>query len=68
MSLFFDKDNPFITILNNNEQQNLEGLITVTEALKSLKNMKNNKSLGIDGFTAEFYKKKKKLELPWNLF
>ena len=42
MSLFFDKDNPFITILNNNEQQNLEGLITVTEALNSLKNMKNN--------------------------
>ena len=53
---FFDRDNPFITLLNVNEAQNLEGILTVTEALKSQKNMKNNKSPGLDGFTAEFYK------------
>ena len=35
--------------------QNLEGLLTLPEALKSLKQMKNNNSPGIDGFTVEFY-------------
>ena len=54
--LLFDKDNPFITILNENEKQSLEGPLSTAEALKSLKDMKNNKSPGIDGFTAEFYK------------
>ena len=54
--LFFDKDNPFMTILNENEKQSLEGPLSTAEALKSLKDMKNNKSPGIDGFTAEFYK------------
>ena len=34
----------------------MEGPLSVAEALKSLKDMKNNKSPGIDGFTAEFYK------------
>ena len=36
--------------------QNLEGFLTLPEALKSLKQMKNNKTPGIDGFTVEFYK------------
>ena len=54
--LFFDRDNPFLNFLIENEMQNLEGLLTLPEALKSLKQMKNNKSPGIDGFTVEFYK------------
>ena len=36
--------------------QNLEGPLTLQEALESLKQMKNNKSPGMDGFTVEFYK------------
>ena len=55
-TIFFNSDNPFITVLNENEKQSLEGPLTPTEALKSLKEMKNNKSPGIDGFTVEFYK------------
>ena len=39
------------------EEQNIcEGLITEEECLKALKNMKNGKSPGCDGFTVEFYK------------
>ena len=34
----------------------LEGIITREEALLVLKNMKNDKSPGADGFTSEFYK------------
>ena len=34
----------------------MEGPLSVAETLKSLKDMKNNKSPGIDGFTVEFYK------------
>ena len=36
--------------------QNLEGILFLPEVFKSLKQMKNNKSPGIDGFTVEFYK------------
>ena len=42
--------------LTQEEMTQLEGLITYREALSQLKNMKNNKSPGSDGFTAEFYK------------
>ena len=42
--------------LNENEANNIEGMITEEEALCSLKNMKNNKSPGSDGFTIEFFK------------
>ena len=42
--------------LDNNESKKLEGKITKEEALNSLKNMKNNKSPGSDGFTIEFFK------------
>ena len=34
---FFDRDNTFITRLNENKAQNLEGILTITEALNSLK-------------------------------
>ena len=42
--------------LNDQEKIKLEGPITFNEVLESLKNMKNNKSPGSDGFTAEFFK------------
>ena len=42
--------------LTNEESQALEGEITYLEALNVLKNMKNDKSPGSDGFTAEIFK------------
>ena len=42
--------------LNQEQKHSLEGPITIQEMLISLKNMKNNKSPGSDGFTIEFYK------------
>ena len=42
--------------LTNEESQALEGEITYLEALNVLKNMKNDKRPGSDGFTAEFFK------------
>ena len=38
------------------DQATCEGLITEKEVLNVLKNMKNGKSPGRDGYTAEFYK------------
>ena len=49
-------DQTDIPKLNKSETDNLEGIITKEEALSSLKNMKNNKSPGSDGFTIEFFK------------
>ena len=43
------------TKLSDQEAENLEGEITLTELAQALKNMKNDKSPGLDGFTAEFY-------------
>ncbi|XP_061165600.1 uncharacterized protein LOC133174502 [Saccostrea echinata] len=45
-----------INVLDSNAAKELEGLISKEEALLALKNMKNNKSPGSDGFTVEFYK------------
>ena len=42
--------------LNKEESDNLEGEITHEELANALKNMKNSKSPGSDGFTAEFFK------------
>ena len=42
--------------LDNEESNNLEGEITYEELGNALKNMKNSKSPGMDGFTAEFFK------------
>lgn len=42
--------------LNDLEKQSLEGQITLEEAGLALKNMKNSKSPGSDGFSAEFFK------------
>ena len=43
-----------IIIYQNRE--NTEGIITYAEACEALKDMKNNKSPGPDGFSVEFYK------------
>ena len=42
--------------LDDSKKNSLEGHITIEEMLFSLKNMKNNKSPGSDGFTVEFLK------------
>ena len=42
--------------LSDEEATAIEGSITIEEAGKTLKNMKNNKSPGSTGFTAEFFK------------
>ena len=42
--------------LTETEKDKCEGLLKLTECLKALKTMKNNKSPGSDGFSAEFYK------------
>ena len=42
--------------LSDNEKEKLEGLLSYTEIQSSLKEMKNNKSPGSDGFTCEFFK------------
>ena len=68
-NLYSNKDDPLSAInlkeylkdtnlqkLTDNESELLEGDITMSELTKALKNMKNNKSLGTDGFSSEFFK------------
>ena len=45
-----------INKLDINEASTLEGALTEIELGKALKNMKHNKTPGIDGFPSEFYK------------
>ena len=49
-------DNPNIPKLIEVEKDNCEGAITRSECLSALKQFKNNKSPGSDGFTVEFFK------------
>ena len=42
--------------LTDDESNQLEGQLTLTELSLALKNMKNNKSPGTDGFSSEFFK------------
>ena len=49
-------DFPNAPVLSQEDRELLEGLITYTEAADALKNMKNFKSPGPDGFTVEFFK------------
>ena len=42
--------------LNSQLRDTLEGPLNINEAFEVVKNMKNNKSPGLDGFTAEFFK------------
>ena len=41
--------------LSDKEPQELEGEITYSELTSALRNMKNNKSPGLDGFKVEFF-------------
>ena len=43
-------------MLDEQEQNECEGLLTEVECLESLKSMESNKSPGSDGLPAEFYK------------
>ena len=45
-----------VRTLNADERDKLEGTLTFGEACEALKEMKNNKSPGPDGFTVEFFK------------
>ena len=67
--LYSNKDDPLSEInlkeylkdtnlpkLTDNESKLLEGDITMSELTKALKNMKNNKSPGTDGFSSKFFK------------
>ena len=53
---FFNADNLFIKILDEDQRSELEGEISILEMHTALKNMKNGKSPGLGGFTTEFYK------------
>ena len=48
--------NDYVNKLNHQESQNLEGPLLLEEIESVLKNMKHNKTPGIDGFSAEFFK------------
>ena len=45
-----------ITPLTQEEMESCEGLLSEDECLNAIKEFKNNKSPGTDGFTSEFYK------------
>lgn len=49
-------DKTKVNLLDNDMSCKLEGIITREEALAALKGMKNDKSPGTDGFSAEFFK------------
>ena len=55
MDEFLEKYN--FTKLNQEEMENLNRPITSTEIETVIRNLPANKSLGPDGFTAEFYQK-----------
>ena len=49
-------DNLQVPKLNANLRDSLEGPLSMEEVFEVIKNMKNNKSPGLDGFTVEFIK------------
>ena len=69
LNLFSNKDDKLLDVnldslfkeypetrLTLDQSKNLEGLLTIDELSNSLMKMKNNKTPGIDGFPAEFFK------------
>ena len=68
-NLYINKDDPLAEInlqeylkerdvpkLSDNESNQIEGHLTLSELSKALRNMKNNKSPGTDGYSCEFFK------------
>ena len=55
--LLFDKTNLFLNFLTEDDKKKCEGAFSKEECLKALKNMKNNKTPGLDGFTSKVYKR-----------
>ena len=53
--LFFDENNPFLNKLSDEQRLQAEGELDERECLNALKNVKNGKSPGLDGYTIEFY-------------
>ncbi len=53
---FLNKDNPQNRYLTEEEAQSCEGKIKYAECTQVVKDQKNNKSPGSDGYTSEFYK------------
>ena len=53
-NIFFPEENT--VMLDEQGQNECEGLLTEAECLESLKSMESNKSPGSDGLPAEFYK------------
>ena len=53
-SVFFSQGND--TVLNSEEQNICEGALTEKECLEALMSMDSNKTTGLDGLPAEFYK------------
>ena len=51
---FFETEN--VTSLNEEEKLSCEGILLEDECLRALKELKNCKSPGTDGLSAEFYK------------
>ena len=56
MDLKYKLRNLNVPVLSNEKQNLLEGEISYEELLMALKNAKNNKSPGSDGFTMECLK------------
>ena len=56
LGFFFNSDNPYINKLDQEKMVKSEGELQRSECLQALKNFKNGKSPGLDGFTVEFYK------------
>ena len=52
---FTDIDQAFKIRLSDEDMYTCEGLVTLNEASEALKQMKTNKSHGIDGLSVEFY-------------
>ncbi len=53
---FLTDENPYLNKLTEDERNECDSLLSYEECGKYLKQMKNNKSPGSDGFTTEFYK------------
>ena len=45
-----------VKVLSDNQAKLMEGYLTTTELSIALKNTKNNKTPGVDGFPSEFFK------------